>query len=152
MKHLANSTLVVILSLFTVVTFAQQKLSAKPALFKSFPNTILCKEAELNEPFTAVKGKNVTLKFSGTSYFSGEVINNVTKSKSLQYLSVRLANLDNAVLALTKRVDEKNNVFYVGHIINPKNSDAFELRKMKDGSYQFVKIDLDKLLPACSPE
>jgi hypothetical protein len=150
MKLLANTILVVLLSLFAVTVSAQKINAVKPALFASYPTTISCKETELKEPFKALKGQNVIVSFAGTPVFSGVVVNNTTKSKNLQYLAIRLPGLDNAVMALSKRIDENNNTVYIGHIINTKNSDAYELKHSKDGSYQFVKMDLEKLLPTCS--
>src|SRR2546430_12138640 len=128
MKLLTNTVLAALLSLLAVTGFAQKINAAKPTLFASYPSSISCKENELNETFKASKGQNITLNFSGIPVFSGVVVNNIIKNKSLQYLAIRLPGLDNAVMALSKRIDEKNNTVYIGHIINTKNSDAYELK------------------------
>jgi hypothetical protein len=152
MKLLA-SALVLLLSLFAVTGFSQTTNSIRPvatALFASYPSSISCKEAELSDILKTSAGQNINISFSGNPFSSGVVVSNITKRSNLQYMAIKLPALNNAILALTKRIDEKNNTIYVGHIINPKNSDAYELKHNADGTYQFVKTDLDKLLPACS--
>ncbi len=152
MKLLTNTALAAMLSFFAATVFAQKISAPKQNLFASYPSSISCKETELNEPFKASKGQNITLNFSGIPVFSGIVVNKVIKSKNLQYLAIRLPKSNDAILALSKRIDENNNTFYIGHIINAKSSDAYELKHLKDGSYQFVKIEVEKLLPACSQQ
>ena len=112
MKLLTNTVLAALLSLLAVTGFAQKISAAKPTLFASYPSSISCKENELNETFKASKGQNVTLNFSGSPVFSGEVVTNIIKSKNLQYLAIRLPELNNAILALSKRIDENNNTIY----------------------------------------
>ena len=152
MKLLA-SALVLLLSLFTVTGFSQTTNSVHPVaakLFANYPSAINCKEAELGNILKTSAGQNINISFSGTLFSSGVVVSNIAKHNNLQYMAIKLPGLNNAVMALSKRIDEKNNTVYIGHIINPKNSDAYELKHNTDGTYQFVKTDLEKLLPACS--
>jgi hypothetical protein len=153
MKRLAPFALVILLSLTAGTTFAQKMSAAKPTLFAAYPSAISCKETELSDVFKTSNGKNVSIDFAGSNTnFSGVVISNIAKRNNLQYIAVKLPSLDNAIMSISKRIDENNNVSYIGHIINPKNSDAYELKKMKDGQYQFVKTDLEKLMPACTQQ
>ena len=148
-----TTAFVVLLMLSAVTGFSQKTLSVRPVatpLFASYPTNINCKEAELNEVFKSLSGQNINVTLSGVPMFSGVVVNNFAKHKNLQYIAIKLPGLNNATLALTKRIDEKNNTIYIGHIINSKNSDAYELKHLADGSYQFIKTDLEKVLPTCS--
>jgi hypothetical protein len=149
-----TTTLVVLFSLFTVTGFSQATKTIHPPsatpLFASYPGSIKCKEAELNDIFKSLSGQNINVLLSGTPMFSGVVVSNIAKHSNLQYIAIKLPGLNNATLSLTKRIDEKNNTVYIGHIINPKNSDAYELKHLADGSYQFIKTDLEKVLPTCS--
>jgi hypothetical protein len=150
------TTFVVLLTLFAVTGFSQSTTNAihpptkATPLFVNYPGTINCKEAELGTIFKSLSGQNIDVMLSGTPVFSGVVISNIAKHSNLQYIAIKLPGLNNATLSLTKRIDEKNNTVYIGHIINTKNSDAYELKHMADGTYQFVKTDLEKILPTCS--
>ncbi len=150
-----TTTLVVLLTLYAVTGFSQVK-NLNPAtiaptpLFAGYPGSISCKEAELGTIFKSLSGQNINIAFSGTPYFSGTVVSNIQRHNNLQSIAIKLPGLNNAVLALTKRIDENNKTIYIGHIINPKNSDAFELKHLADGSYQFVKTDKERILPTCS--
>jgi hypothetical protein len=158
MKNLAKPIATVLLSLMAVAGFSQNAASTnavsattpKTTLFAAYPASISCKETELNDVFKSAAGQNISVVLSGTPMFSGVVVANIVRHTNLQSIAVKLPALNNAVLTLSKRIDEKNNTVYIGHIINTKNSDAYELKHMADGSYQFVKVDLDKLLPACT--
>jgi len=150
-----TTTFVVLCMLCAVTGFSQTtqglRLSATP-LFTSYPTTINCKEAELNDIFKSLPGQNIDVTFSGVPVFSGTVTSNIAKHANLQYIAIKLPGLNNATLAISKRTDEKNNTFYIGHIINPKSSDAYELKHLADGTYQFIKTDKEKVLPTCAQQ
>jgi len=148
-----TTTLVVLLTLFAATGFSQTKTIHPPSatpLFASYPGTINCKEEELGTIFKSLSGQNINVLLSGTPYFSGTVVSNIARHKNLQYIAIKLPGLNNAVLSLSKRIDENNKTIYIGHILNPKNSDAYELKHMADGTYQFVKTDKERILPTCS--
>ena len=151
-----TTTFVVLLVLCAVTSFSQNTqglhLASSAPLFTSYPSTINCKEAELNDIFKSLPGQNINVTFSGIPVFSGTVTSNIAKHSNLQYIAIKLPGLNNATLAISKRTDEKNNTFYIGHIINPKSSDAYELKHLADGSYQFIKTDKEKVLPTCSQQ
>ena len=130
----------------------QSRSTATTPLFANYPGTIKCKETELNDIFKSLSGQNINVVLSGIPVFSGTVTSNIFKHSNLQYIAIRLPGLNNATLALSKRIDEKNNTIYIGHIISPKNSDAYELKHLADGTYQFIKTDLEKVLPTCAQQ
>jgi hypothetical protein len=148
-------TFVVLFTLCAVTGFSQITQShpvVSTPLFASYPTTINCKEAELENIFKSLSGQNINVIFSGVPVFSGVVVSNIAKHSNLQYIAIKLPGLNNATLAISKRIDEKNNTIYIGHIINPKNSDAYELKHLADGTYQFIKTDLEKVMPTCSQQ
>jgi hypothetical protein len=152
MKCLAAIACALLLFSSAVSVSAQTKLAIKPNLFSGYPDAISCRENELGSIFKASSGQNITVSFSGSPVFSGIVTNIVNKSSKLQYIAIKLPALNNATLAISKRIDENNNTIYIGHIISTKNADAYELKRTSDGNYQFVKTDLEKILPTCAQE
>jgi len=151
-----TTTFVVLLVLCAVTSFSQNTqglyLAPLAPLFTSYPSTINCKETELNDIFKSLPGQNINVTFSGVPVFSGTVTSNIAKHSNLQYIAIKLPGLNNATLAISKRTDEKNNTFYIGHIINPKSSDAYELKHLADGTYEFIKTDKEKVLPTCAQQ
>lgn len=152
---LATTTFVVLLMLCAVTGFTQTIQSVSPpatSTFASYPSNINCKEAELNTVFKSIAGQNISVSFSGIPLFSGVVVSNIMKHTNLQYIAIKLPGLNNAMLSISKRIDEKNNTIYIGHIISPKTAEAYELKHMADGTYQFIKSDLEKILPTCTQQ
>ncbi len=48
--------------------------------------------------------------------------------------------LQNALLSISRRINDDNSVTYVGRIINEKYADGYELIKDNSGNYSFTKI------------
>ena len=81
---------------------------------------------------------------------SGPVVSRVAKYSNLETVVIKLAAYNNSLFSLSKQTDAANNITYVGKIINPLYADGFELKSNADGSYELVKIDIEKILVTCN--
>jgi hypothetical protein len=140
----------VLLSLSAVTSYSQANRSAKAALFTSFPNSINCSESQLASMFAASKGQQISLSLGNNLSLSGAITSKLTKYSNLQTIVVKLPAFKDALFSLSKQIDQNNHINYVGRIMNPQYADGFELKRTADGNYQFVKIDLEKILVDCS--
>jgi hypothetical protein len=140
----------VLLSLSAVTSYSQASRSAKAALFTSFPNSINCSESQLARMFAASKGQQISLSLGNNLSLSGAITSKLTKYSNLQTIVVKLPAFKDALFSLSKQIDQNNHINYVGRIMNPQYADGFELKRTADGNYQFVKIDLEKILVDCS--
>ena len=152
MKHLLTKCICAVL--FTLITATgftqiQNAHKVKPALFAKLPATIKCSAAELNKFFAVAQGQSANVAFDNTLKTNGVITSNLAKYKNLQSLAIKLPEYNNATFALSKIIDESNNVIYSGRIINQLNSDAYELKKINADQYQLVKINLDDILQDC---
>jgi len=140
----------VLLTLFAVTGYSQNRQSGKPLLFADFPTKINCTEAQLGSLFTAAKGQNISLSLAKNFSLSGPVTSNQVKYSNLQTIIIKLSAFKNSLFSLSKQTDQANHTIYVGRIINPLYADGFELKNLGDGNYQLIKIDLEKILVNCS--
>ncbi|MDN3657709.1 hypothetical protein QWZ08_18800 [Ferruginibacter paludis] len=155
MKHLATTTLMVLLILAAVTSFAQEHPQnraspAKPALFTQFPDVINCTAGQLNSFFNSRPGENIAVSFNSNLMLDGNVKSNISKYSNLQTVVVKLAQFNNISFTISRIIDEDNQIVYSGHLFDPAYADGFELKNKGGGNYQFVKIELQKMLPTCS--
>ncbi|MES2429808.1 MAG: hypothetical protein V4556_02660 [Bacteroidota bacterium] len=151
MKILLLKIACALLFLFlTVAGFAQKTNNiVKQPLFSKFPSTINCTVAELSKFFAVAQGQSANVSFDNTFKANGVIASNVVKYNNLHSLAIKLPEFNNAIFALSKRIDENNNVIYTGRIINQLSADAYELKKIDDTKYQLIKINLETILPTC---
>lgn len=150
MKHLTITMCMVLLTLFAVTSYSQNKQATKPSLFANFPTTIICTGAQLSSLFTAAKGKNISVSLANNFTLSGPVTSNLVKYSNLQTIVMKLPAFNNSLFSLSKQTDEAYNITYAGRILNPLYADGFELKRNTDGNYQFIKIDLEKIVVNCN--
>lgn len=150
-KHLATF-LLILLSCITIASIAQNNQSSKAPLFKTMPKTIHCSSTDLDKFFKIPKGQQkVKESISGELDITGDVISNVAKLSNLFSMTVKLPGYNDAIFSISKRIDEKNNPVFTGHIFQQNSSDGYELKKNEaDGTYEFIKIDIDDILPTCA--
>ncbi len=140
----------VLLTLYAATSYSQTKRSSKTPLFENFPKTIKCTEPQLRSMFAAAKGQSVNLSLDENLSFSGPVVSNQVKYSNLQTIVIKLPAFKDALFSLSKQTDAQLNVNYVGRIMNPLYTDGFELTRNTDGSYQLIKIDLEKIFVECN--
>lgn len=150
MKPFRTSMCIVLLTLSAVTGYSQPNPSVKSFLFAHFPATIDCTELQLSSFFTASEGQNVNVVLANNFMLSGTIYNNLVKYDNLHTIMIKLTAFNNSLFSLSKQTDEANNNTYIGRIINPSYNDGFELKRNEKGNYQFVKIDMEKILVHCN--
>ena len=146
MKPLLSILLTVLFTGFFSNIFSQ----SKKLLFSRYPANIACTEAQLSKLFTADKGQLVSLKLSENFKLEGAVFNKISKyNNTLQTLVIQLPAFNNMLLAISKRAAENNQSVYIGHLYNSESADGYQLKQQGNNTYQFVKIETDKVLQPC---
>ncbi len=149
MKTLTNSMLAIVLCLTTSTGFSQTSSVSKPAIFGSFPNTIDCAVSTFTNAFNLKEGQHIVLSFSDNFIFSGTVTSNVVKYSNLQSITIQSDESEKTIFHLSKQINDDNSYNYVGRILNPTASDAYQIKKDFAGNYKFVKLETEKVLQEC---
>ena len=102
--------------------------------------------SELEKAFTATEGNSILLSFSNNIHFNGLVSSATQRYNNLKSVVIKLNNLQGAILAISKRINDDNSISYVGRIINERFADGYELKKDINGNYFLNKINTDDLL------
>lgn len=155
MKYLATTTLMVLLTLTAVTSFAQQhpdnrSSPVKTALFNKFPNQINCTIQQLDKFFTGRENDTVDVIIGNAFSLGGQIKSNIIKYRNLRTVVVRLPQFNNILFTLSKTKDQENNIVYVGHLFDAAYTDGYELQQVNRETYQFVKIEMERLLPTCN--
>jgi hypothetical protein len=129
------------------ISFSQ----SKKFLFSRYPANISCTAVQLSKLFSAEKGQQVSLKLSENFKLEGPVSNKISKyNNTLQTVVIQLPAFNNMLLAISKRVAANNQTVYIGHLYNSESADGYQLKQHEDNTYQFVKIETDKVLQPCN--
>ena len=135
-----------ILLSITFITKAQVESSVRPNLFNSFSANIPASINELDKAFTATQGSSIQFNFSNKFPFSGVVLSSVQRYSNLSSVIIKSSLLQNALLSISRRINDDNSITYVGRIINEKYADGYELIKDNAGNYSFNKIKTQDLI------
>jgi len=149
MKRVLHHALLLMLTLSATTAFSQNP-TGKPNQFSSFPRLVNCSETEFERALSAPKGQTVSLAFSDSFVFTGEVISNVVKYGVLQTILVKSPAYNNSLFSISRIINADRSVKYVGRIVNKKYADGFELKQDVTGRYQLEKVETDKVMPDCS--
>ena len=150
MKSVNISLCFAIMLLISISSIAQKPSSPKLFLFKNYPAIINCTEAQLNNLFAAARGESISLSLSNELKLQGSITSKITKYNNLQTLTIKLPGFKNILFSVTKRTDDNNKNIFVGHLFNTDYADGYQLKRNADNSYQFIKIETEKLLPTCN--
>lgn len=134
---------------FSSVKAQKTETDNKPALFAAFPDRINCTVSELSRAFATSVNQNVNLSFSDNFLFNGVVISNQVKYANLQTAVIRSAQFGDAIFVLSKIAETDGSFNYVGHIVNTKYTDGYDLKKNAAGNYELVKTETAKVLQDC---
>jgi len=147
MKPILSILLTVLFTGCFLTSFSQ----SKKLLFSRYPASIACTEAQLSKLFSADKGQQVSLKLSENFKLEGPVSNKISKyNNTLQTLVIQLPAYNNMLLAISKRSAANNQTVYIGHLYNSESADGYQLKQQGGNTYQFVKIETDKVLQPCN--
>ena len=144
MKFLQHSLVLLLLSLTTTV-FSQ---TSRPQIFSKQPDRISCNTSTLSGAFDIEEGKSISLLLSDNITFSGKVISNIVKYSNLQTMTIQLPSFGNAVLHLSKQINDDKTINYVGRIMHKDASDGYLIEK-NGNDYSFKKINTERILEVC---
>jgi hypothetical protein len=150
MKNIVKWYGFVMFVLLAQVSNAQQKRSSRPSLFSNFPSTINCTEQQLNNLFSVGQGQNINLSLPGNLVLEGPVKNKTIKYGKIETMTVQLPAFGNMLFSVTKSKDQNNEAIYTAHLFNSNYADGYQLKRNEKKLYQFEKIEMDKILPACN--
>ena len=127
-------------------TSIYSKIFLRANLFTSFSSNIPASVNELDKAFTATPGSSIQFNFANKLPFSGVVLSSVQKYSNLSSVIIKSSLLQNALLSISRRINDDNTITYVGRIINEKYADGYELTKDNEGNYSFNKIKTQDLI------
>ncbi len=112
----------------------------RPHIFSAFAEKINFPTSELERIFNTPQGSSIKLSLGTNVGFSGLIISSLQKFENLKSVSIRLNDLDNTILGISKRTNDDRSITFVGRIINPKYADGFELKSDANGNYFITKV------------
>lgn len=145
MKIIFKMASLAILMMISFSSHAQVLTSKRQNYFNKYAERLPTNESELEKAFSTPEGGKVKINFGDFSFY-GIVTSSIKRYENLQSIIAKSPDLNNTVLAISKRINDDHTVSYVGHILNQKYADGFELRKDKNGSYALNKIKTDALI------
>lgn len=131
--------------IYSHVTQAQILTSTRQNYFNKYAQNLPTAVTELDKAFTTPEGAKVKINFGDFS-FNGIVTSSIKRYDNLYSVIVKAPTLDNTILAISKRINPDKTVSYIGHILNQKYADGFELKKDNNGNYVMNKIQTDALI------
>jgi len=146
MKTTSRLFVLCLLLACSINTHAQVVTSSRPDLFSIYSNNIAASTTELNKAFAAKVGSSIQFNFANKFSFSGIILSSVQKYNNLSSVIILSPLLKNSLLSVSKRINDDNTITYVGHIINEKYADGYELVKDNTGNYSFNKIKMADLI------
>jgi len=141
-----SKVFVLCIMLVTFYNANAQVTPLKPYLFNNFSANIPTAVIELNKAFLVAEGSSVQLNFANKFSFTGTVFSSVQRYSNLSSVIIKFPSLHNALLSISKRINDDNTITYVGRIINEKYADGYELKKDNYGIYTFNKIKTADLI------
>ena len=114
---------------------AQDVAERRPQLFAALADKINFPKTELEKIFNTPEGSSIKLSLGTNVGFSGLIVSSLQKYNNLISVIIRLNNLDDTVLGISKRTNDDKSISYVGRIVNTKYADAFELKTDATGNY-----------------
>lgn len=145
MKIIFKMASLAILVMVSSACSSQVRTSGRTTYFSRYSDRLPANESELETAFSTPEGGKVRINFGDFS-FKGIVTTSVKRYENLQSIIIKSPDLNNTLLSLSKRINDDKTVSYIGHIINERSADGFELRKEKQGSYVLNKIKTDALI------
>ncbi len=148
MKPHRKTLLMLLLCLTTAVSYSQADL--RPKVFQNFPESFVVNELFFQNVFQAADGQDVNLALNSSFNFPGKVLSNEYKYNNLQSITIKSTTFDNAILHLSKIINDDHSITYVGRIINERAFDGYGIRKSTDGTYSFKKFETAKVMQDCN--
>ncbi|MGI8582807.1 MAG: hypothetical protein ACR2KX_11440 [Chitinophagaceae bacterium] len=146
MKRIFKAILLFTLLISFTSIKAQVVTERRPQLFAAFSKTINFPKTELEKIFISSEGRTIKLSLGENVSFTGVITSSIQRYQNLQSVVIKLNNLDNTILGISKRINDDKSITYIGRIINTKYADAFELKTDAAGNYFINKIKTADLI------
>src|SRR6185312_153622 len=145
MKIICKMMALCIIVFSSYSSMSQVLTSNRQNYFGKYSEKLPTAISELDKVFNTAEGAKVKINFADFS-FNGIVTSYVKRFDNLSSVIVKAPDLDNTILAISKRINPDKSISYIGRIINQKYADGFELRENTDGTYAMNKIKTDALI------
>ncbi len=150
MLSVKRTMLLFLLALTTATVHAQQNKAANAAVFNNFSQTIDISETTLSNAMQMSKGQQAMLNFGNDFNFPGVVLNNEIVFDNLQTIIIRSSAYNNALLQISKQINDDKTISYVGRIFGKGSADGYEIKRTTNGSYQLQKFETANILQDCN--
>ncbi|MBC7866076.1 MAG: hypothetical protein H7X88_00965 [Gloeobacteraceae cyanobacterium ES-bin-316] len=150
MLSLKRTMLLFVLCLTTAAVTAQQKNTDRSPSFANFSATIQLSENTLSNALSLSKGQEALLNLGNDFIFPGTVLSNENVFHNLQTIIIRSSAYNNAVLQISRQLNEDKSISYAGRIFGNGSADGYELKKSSDGNYILQKFETGKILQDCN--
>ena len=144
MNRILTNSILLLLTATSLNLKAQS--TSNPTLFDGYANLINCPNSELEKAFTSLQGNSILLSLSNNTTFSGQISSSIQRYGNLKSVVIKFDNLQGAIFAISKRINDDNSIAYVGRIINERFADGYELKRDANGGYFLNKIKTNDLL------
>jgi hypothetical protein len=148
MKLLNASALIVLCSIFTASSFAQNT-TAKQKLFAAYPENISLNKIFITDVFSYNTGSSVSIELASNFHFAGTVISNQQKYDNLQTIMIRSSENNHSIFQISKITNNDKSATYAGCIINSDAADGYIIKNI-NGIYSLQKFESDKILEHCN--
>lgn len=139
--------LVTLLSLCAVATYAQ--LPEKPRVFASYPERFTCSAEKFAETFNFSEGQYVNLELTPGFIFRGRVTTNFQRYENLYSMTIQSTEFEQAVLHLSKQVNQDNTFSYTGRIMSMNAADGYVITR-SGFQYTMEKTDEKFIRQVCN--
>ncbi|HSN59903.1 MAG TPA: hypothetical protein VLR49_03140 [Ferruginibacter sp.] len=150
MLSVKRTMLLFLLALTTATLDAQQNQAANAAVFNNFSQTIDLSETTLSNAMQMSKGQQATFNFGNDFDFPGVVLSNEMVFENLQTIIIRSSAYNNALLQISKQINEDKTISYVGRIFGKGSADGYEIKRTNNGGYQLEKFETANILQDCN--
>lgn len=144
------TTIGMLILLFSFGTTFGQHADQRPALFANYPISISCSAADIAALFHAQVGQQVNARMGNVLPIAGTVTQKEQRYANLRLMAVKLPAFNNLLMSISERLDENNRPVYMAHLIDNKYRDGYQLKRLADGNYQFVKLEMGRILNDCA--
>ena len=147
MLFLKRTMLLFALCVMVAAVNAQSKPAT--AVFKSFSPSIDVSESIFTNTILISKGQQANLNFGTGFNFSGTVISNEKVFDNLQTIIIRSSEYNNALLQISKQINEDKSISYTGRIFSQGSADGYEIKRTAEGNYHLQKFETAMILQDC---
>ena len=147
MKPLQKPLLVLLLILFSTISFSQNK---NVNLFNDVPEKLQCPVTQFEKAFTQIENSFISFNFGGDFSFSGKIVSITHPYHNLSSVVIESPRYNNTKFHLSRQVNKDKSISWVGRIMNPSAADGFEIKKDEKGNYSLLKINTARLLEPCN--